>query len=239
MKKNGSAKIAIIIISVLVGLVILAVGGYFIFDNMQYNIVKNEVAKINFETAVDMELKSQGKYQNLERGIKEYANEYYENAKVISDFYAKGELNTALGIENIKKDGPNFETTKGKINHFKEEENKAVARLQEMITQDYMNQKMTELALNEKQKELFRSALQLENDVKEIVEISESYNKFVGAIESVINFLIDNQANWSVKDDKVMFKKIDLLEKYNTLIDELNAVQKELLDLANKVNGEQ
>lgn len=218
-KNSGEAKNKLVIIAVVIILVVLVgIVGYFAYDNTQFQVVSNEVSKINAETEIDMNIKARGKYKNLEKGIKEYANEYYQSVKELKALYEKDDLKDCLGIENIKSDGPNFDNTKLKINSFREEEPKLKTKLQEMVSEEYLNKKVEELGLDEKMKQLYLSTLNLKSDVDSIISISDSYNACIDSIEKVLNFLNENQSNWSVKDEKIMFNKVDLLSEYNSLI---------------------
>ncbi len=230
-RNNGEAKNKLVIIAVIIILIVLfGIVGYFVFDNIQFQVVSEEVTKINAETEIDMNIKAKGKYKNLEKGIKEFANEYYQTIKDLKYLYEKDELKDCLGIENIKSDGPNFDGTKIKINTFKEEEPKLKSKLQEMISEEYMNKKVEELGLDEKMKALFFSTLNLKNDVDAILSISESYNACIDSMQKVLNFLNENQSSWSVKEDKIMFNKVDLLSEYNSLISTHKINQTKLLN---------
>lgn len=230
-RNNGEAKNKLVIIAVVIILAILfGIVAYFAYDNMQFQVVSDEVSKINAETEIDMNIKAKGKYKNLEKGIKEFANEYYQTIKDLKSLYEKDDLKDCLGIENIKSDGPNFDGTKLKINTFREEEPKLKAKLQEMISEEYMNKKVEELGLDEKMKELFFSTLNLKSDVDAILSISDSYNSCIDSMEKVLNFLNENQSNWSVKEDKIMFNKVDLLSEYNSLVSTHKINQTKLLN---------
>lgn len=236
MQKNSgniSKMLIVIAVIILVG-IILAIGAYFIFDNAQYTIVSEEINKINTNKTVDMDIKSKGKYQNLEKGIKEYANEYYQNVTDIKELYSKDELKNSLSIENIKSDGPNFDETKNTINVIKEEEAKIKTRMQEMVSEEYLNKKAEELKLDGKMKEIFLSTLNLKGDVETISSISESYNKCLNSIEDILNFLNENQTGWTIKNDKIMFNSVDLLTKYNSLVSTHKTNQTQLANKAKK-----
>lgn len=216
-KYSGSTKV-IIILFVLVILGIVGILGYFMYDNMQYSVLAEEISKINNGESIDLEIKSKGKYQNLEKGIKEYANEYYQNVNKLKELYSKDELKSLLSIDNITNDGPNFDNTKTITTNFLTEQNNVKTKLQEMVTEEYLNKKADEYSLDENNRELFLSTLDLKEDASKIIEVIDSYTKYVNSIDNVINLLKDNQANWSVKDGKIMFKNVELLNNYNSLI---------------------
>lgn len=236
MQKNSGriSKILIVVVVVIIVGAILAIGAYFIFDNAQYTIVSEEINKINTSKTVDMDIKSKGKYQSLEKGIKEYANEYYQNVNNLKELYSKDDLKNCLAIDNIKSDGPNFDTTKNTINVIREDENKIKARLQEMVSEEYLNKKAEELKLDEKMRETFLSTLNLKSDVESITSISESYDKCLTGIEDILNFLNENQTGWTIKNDKIMFNSVDLLTKYNSLVSTHKINQTQLSNKARK-----
>ena len=237
MRKNKKGtKVIISIGIVIVLLAIIAIIGLIIYDNMQYNVVAQEIAKINSEKVVDMEIKSKGKYETLEKSIKEYANEYYSNINSLKELYTLDELKSMLSIDNISKDGPNFDTTKTVISNFVTKQNEIKAKLSEMTSDEYLNNKVNEYSLDEKNAKIYISTLNLKDDSTKIINVIDAYNKYIIDIEKVLNFLKDNQSNWSVKDGKIMFKKADLLDNYNSLITKQNETQSELRNVISNNN---
>lgn len=237
MRKNKKGtKVIISIGIVIVLLAIIAIIGLIIYDNMQYNVVAQEIAKINSEKVVDMEIKSKGKYETLEKSIKEYANEYYSNINSLKELYTLDELKSMLSIDNISKDGPNFDTTKTVISNFVTKQNEIKAKLSEMTSDEYLNNKVNEYSLDEKNAKIYISTLNLKDDSTKIINVIDAYNKYIIDIEKVLNFLKDNQSNWSVKDGKIMFKKADLLDNYNSLITKQKDTQTELKNVLSNNN---
>lgn len=237
MRKNKKGTKVIISIGIgIVILAIIAIIGLIIYDNMQYNVVAQEIAKINSEKVVDMEIKSKGKYETLEKSIKEYANEYYSNINSLKELYTLDELKSMLSIDNISKDGPNFDTTKTVISNFVTKQNEIKAKLTEMTSDEYLNNKINEYSLDEKNAKIYISTLNLKDDSTKIINVIDAYNKYIIDIENVLNFLKDNQSNWSVKDGKIMFKKADLLDNYNSLITKQNETQSELRNVISNNN---
>ena len=237
MRKNKKGtKVIISIGIVIVLLAIIAIIGLIIYDNMQYNVVAQEIAKINSEKVVDMEIKSKGKYETLEKSIKEYANEYYSNINSLKELYTLDELKSMLSIDNISKDGPNFDTTKTVISNFVTKQNEIKAKLSEMTSDEYLNNKINEYSLDEKNAKIYISTLNLKDDSTKIINVIDAYNKYIIDIEKVLNFLKDNQSNWSVKDGKIMFKKADLLDNYNSLITKQKDTQTELKNVLSNNN---
>lgn len=234
MRKNsGNTKvIGIIVIGII--LIIAGILGYFMYDSIQYSVLAQEISKINNEKRVDLDIKSKGKYEDLERGIKEYANEYYSNINKLKELYSKDELKNMLSIQNIKNDGPNFDTTKTTITNFVSEQNNIKEKLQNMTSEEYLNKKVEEYSLDAKKRGLFLSTLDLKEDANKIIGIIDSYLKYVNSIDSVINFLKENKDNWSIKDDKIMFKNVELLNNYNSLISTQKDVQ---IELKNKLSN--
>lgn len=233
---SKSTKVIISVFVVIVILSIVGILGYIVYDNVQYNVVAKEVSKINAEKIVDMEIKSKGKYQNLEKAIKEYANEYYLNVNKLKELYSKDELKSMLSIDNISSDGPNFDATKTTISNFITEQNNVKTKLQEIVSDEYLNKKAAEYSLDEKNRELFIATLNLKEDATKIINVIDAYNKYIIDIENVLNFLKDNQANWSIKDGKIMFKKVELLDNYNSLITKQNETQSELRNVISNNN---
>lgn len=108
------------------------------------------------------------------------------------------------------------------INDVKTKGEETKTKLAEMVTEDYKEKRATECGLTGKYKDLFKDSIQLESELKDVDKTIDNVNQYLGKVDEVFNFLKENEGKWSIKNDKVEFKEISLVTKYNSLISSVN-----------------
>lgn len=233
MKKNGKVSkgvlITIIIVAILIIIFAGAVFGIFTVDKMnkekQEKILSDEVISMYTSQKVNTEIKTTGKFAKLESAIKTYYTEYVNTSKDLIDIYSQNLLNNSLTANNISSDGPEFKNTKANINKIKEIESSTISKYEELISDEYINNKAKELNLNDYYTNLFISeindTLRVKEDVDKIKTVTEEYDKWIDKIEEILNFLTENKANWKVSGSNLMFTSTTLVTNYNNLLTSL------------------
>ena len=233
MKKYGKVSkgvlITIIIVAILIIIFAGAVFGIFTVDKMnkekQEKILSDEVISMYTSQKVNTEIKTTGKFAKLESAIKTYYTEYVNTSKDLIDIYSQNLLNNSLTANNISSDGPEFKNTKANINKIKEIESSTINKYNELISDEYINNKAKELNLNDYYTSLFISeindTLRVKEDVDKIKTVTEEYDKWIDKIEEILNFLTENKANWKVSGSKLMFTSTSLVTNYNNLLTSL------------------
>ncbi len=230
-KKNGASKLIIILITIVIlAAIIIAISFVLINNNKnkQMSLLNEEINNIVTSKAVNDEIKTKGDFAKVEKALKEYLKEYLEKSNELSNLYNDSILKDSLTASNFASDGPEFAKTKENIQKIRETEKNVKERLNQMVSDEYINSKADELNLNEYYSNIFKDTLNLKEDVSKFNELIEKYDKCVNGIENVLNFLTENKDNWSIKDDKVMFYKANLLSTYNSLVMEVNSAQTDL-----------
>lgn len=228
-EKNSKSKKSIIIIaiSVVAIIAIVAVVGSFVNENIQKQIISKEIDKINNTSEVDTEIKSKGKYADVEKVLKDYVLEYQSVANEIKDQYQNEKFTTILSADNYKNDGPEFTESRKLISAAKAKGEEVKTKLNEMVTDEYKEKRATENGLSGKYKDLFVDSIQFEKELEEVNSTIDNVNNYLAKIEDVFNFLNENKDNWEVKNTRVEFNQISLVTKYNSLITSVNiAAQK-------------
>ena len=233
MKKNGKVSkgvlITIIIVAILIIIFAGAVFGIFTVDKMnkekQEKILSDEVISMYTSQKVNTEIKTTGKFAKLESAIKTYYTEYVNTSKDLIEIYSQNLLNNSLTANNISSDGPEFKNTKANINKIKEIETSTINKYNELISDEYINNKAKELNLNDYYTNLFISeindTLRVKEDVDKIKTVTEEYDKWIAKIEEILNFLTENKANWKVSGTNLMFTSTTLVTNYNNLLTSL------------------
>lgn len=232
MKKYGKVSKGVLITIIIIAILIIfagAVFGIFTVDKMnkekQEKILSDEIISMYTSQKVNTEIKTTGKFAKLESAIKTYYTEYVNTSKDLIDIYSQNLLNNSLTADNISNDGPEFKTTKANINKIEEIESSTISKYEELISDEYINNKAKELNLNDYYTNLFISeindTLRVKEDVDKIKTVTEEYDKWMEKIEEILNFLTENKANWKVSGSNLMFTSTTLLTNYNNLLTSL------------------
>lgn len=232
MKKYGKVSKGVLITIIIIAILIIfagAVFGIFTVDKMnkekQEKILSDEVISMYTSQKVNTEIKTTGKFAKLESAIKTYYTEYVNTSKNLIDIYSQNLLNNSLTANNISSDGPEFKNTKANINKIKDIETSTINKYNELISDEYINNKAKELNLNDYYTNLFISeindSLRVKEDVDKIKTVTEEYDKWMEKIEEILNFLTENKANWKVSGTNLMFTSTTLVTNYNNLLTSL------------------
>lgn len=233
MKKHGKISkgilILIIVICVLAVLTASAVGVYF-FDKQnkisQEKILDDVANSMSTSSNFDSETKTTGKFAIVENALKEYYTECLNTSNDLVSIYSKNLLANSLTASNISSDGPEFTKTKENINKIKGTETSTLAKYDELISDEYISSKASELNLSEYYSNLFidkiNQNLKVKEDVNTLKEIVSEYDKWLDDINNVFDFLNTNKANWKISGNNVMFTNVKLVSQYNSLISDLS-----------------
>lgn len=232
MKKYGKVSKGVLITIIIIAILIIfagAVFGIFTVEKMnkekQEKVLSDEVISMYTSQKVNTEIKTTGKFAEVESAIKTYYTEYVNTSKDLIDIYSQNLLNNSLTANNISSDGPEFKNTKANINKIKEIESSTISKYEELISDEYINNKAKELNLNDYYTNLFISeindTLRVKEDVDKIKTVMEEYDKWMEKIEEILNFLTENKANWKVSGSNLMFTSTTLVTNYNNLLTSL------------------
>lgn len=228
-KKSKNKKVIVIVAIVIAVIAVIAVvAGIFINDFAQRAIIGTEMEKINTSGEIDKEIKSSGKYADVEKALKDYVVEYQGVASSIANQYQNEKLINILSVDNYKNDGPEFKESKKLIEDVKKQGEESKAKLAEMVTDEFKDKKADEAGLTGKYKELFKTSIQLEGELDDVNSTIDSVNNYLSKIDDVFNFLQENKSNWEIKNNRVEFKSMSQVTKYNSLVTMVNTAAAKL-----------
>lgn len=225
MEENKSKSKKVIVIIAIVGvLILLVVGGLglVINETAQKAIISAEMESINSTGEINSEIKSKGKYAEVEKALKDYLTEYKNIAVEVANEYQNESLTTILSAQNFKDDGPNFENSKKLINDVKQKGEEAKTKLAEMTKQEYKDKRAEDNGLTGKYKDLFNDSVKLEQDVESVGKTVESVNNYLDKINEVFDFLKETEGRWVIEDNSIKFRDVSNLTKYNSLLTSVN-----------------
>lgn len=227
-KKSKNTKIIVIIAIIVVVAVVIGGITFFANDYIQRAKIGEEMEKINTSGTVDTEIKTNGKYADVEKALKDYIVEYQNAAKEVADQYQNEKFTTILSADNYKNDGPEFVESKQLINDAKAKGEEVKAKLAEMVTDEYKEKRATDCGLTGKYKELFKESIKLEDELTEVNETIDNVNNYLDTIDSIFDLLKENESKWQVKSDKIEFTDLSTMTKYNSLVIKVNTAAAKL-----------
>lgn len=222
-KKSKNQKVVVIVAVVVAVIAVVGViAGIFVNDFVQRAIIGSEMEKINTSGKVDETIQSSGKYADVEKALKNYVNEYQGVANAVAEQYTNEKLTSILSVNNYKNDGPEFKESRKLVADVKKQGEEAKTKLAEMVADEFKDKKADEAGLTGKYKDLFKNSIQLDSELKDVNATIDNINNYLSKIEDVFNFLNENKANWSIKNNQVQFKSMSQVTKYNSLITMVN-----------------
>lgn len=219
----------IIGIVTVVAAIAIGVGVSVVLDLQQEKLLREEIENIEslditkdrYNTAI----KTKGDYAKVEESIKKFLDDYavliQDTLRIIED----ERLQTMLSIENYQQDGKDFTSSKEYLTSTKETFNTNMQKLAFMTSEEsvmsYINNKdldeyyidlYRELALGKNAKE------ELEKSAADLESAKDTFNNLLDTELNVLNFLSENQDQWSLTDTNILFDNAALLLQYNLLL---------------------
>lgn len=237
MKKKN---VIILISAVFIIITLIAI--FVVKDLRQEKTLRDEIASIQ-ELAgseqMDMDavyeklghIVTTGDYAKVEKAVKNYMADNFNNAITIAEALNDEVLTNALTAENYTSDGPDFVKTKLLLNDLKERLTNAkeeMKRLSEDETvMSYLKDKEDSYYVD-----LYKEIIGEEESASEdAIEIEQSIDEVLDMVaveQSVIDFLSESKGQWTVQDGIIAFSDEVLNVQYNQLLLELEVVSSEV-----------
>lgn len=231
MKKKILITIAVVIVILIVTFSVII--GHFVKSDltMESDLTK-EITEINLliennskdTSSIDQRLNTintSGDYVLVEKAAKRYLKDKKE---LFTSLYATldntDKIEKVLTIENIKADAKNFTNTMNLLNTTGLEltslREKYVNLTSEKTILSYLNKNLREDDYYKKYylNELMQDMTKNEEDLKAIDDLLDT----IVDLKEVFNFLITNQNNWNIENDKIMFSSEELYNTYKQLL---------------------
>lgn len=203
-------------------------------DMSQKAILVSEVNKLvsNKNLTADSidadNMKSTGKYAEVEKALKTYLKDYAIEIQKIVDISEDEKIKNVLSIDNYKSDGPEFTESLAHIEEVEKTLNETSEKVLKLMDKEEIYAYIENYDLSDKYKELYKTLMldedtekKLEESQTELKDTIEEYKEFLQNVKDVLNFLKENKSEWEIKNSLVMFNSQQLLNKYNTLTKEL------------------
>lgn len=215
----------------------IAIITYFVLRDISYERkLKNEISQITeltkdwqnfnkeqFEERINRTITKKD-YALVEKSTKKYLKDSINNMLEITNILENENITKILTADNYNDDGPDFINTK---KYLLDTKNKLTTRLDnyyKYLTKDviisYLDPSLDKYYKNFYLNELIGDYEKEFND-KTIDTSIKNLLTLLDNSEKIIDFLIENKTSWYVKDGNIVFKTNDLLNTYNTLVDNL------------------
>lgn len=149
-----------------------------------------------------------GDYAKVEKAVKNYMADNFNNAITIAEALNDEVLTNALTAENYMSDGPDFVKTKLLLSDLQKRLTKAKEEQKRLSTNEtvmsYLKDKEDSYYVN-----LYKEIIGEEESASEnAIEIEQSIDEVLDMVaveQSVIDFLSENKGQWTVQDGIIAF----------------------------------
>ena len=226
-------KKILITIGVLILLIAILVAIFVVKDLRQEKTLRDEIASIQELAGSEQmdavneklgHIVTTGDYAKVEKAVKNYMADNFNNAITIAEVLSDEVLTSALTAENYASDGPDFVKTKLLLSDLQKRLTKAKEEQKRLSTNETV---MSYLKVKEDSYyvELYKEIIGEEESASEdAIEIGQSIDEVLDMVaveQSVIDFLSENKGQWTVQDGIIAFSDEALNVQYNQLLLEL------------------
>lgn len=226
-------KKILIIIGVLILLIAILIAVFVVKDLRQEKTLRDEIASIQELAGSEQmdavneklgHIVTTGDYAKVEKAVKNYMADNFNNAITIAEVLSDEVLTSALTAENYASDGPDFVKTKLLLSDLQKRLTKAKEEQKRLSTNEtvmsYLKDKEDSYYVDlykeiiGEEESAFEDAIEIEQSIDEVLDM-------VAVEQSVIDFLSENKGQWTVQDGIIAFSDEALNVQYNQLLLEL------------------
>lgn len=226
-------KKILIIIGVLILLIAILIAVFVVKDLRQEKTLRDEIASIQELAGSEQmdavneklgHIVTTGDYAKVEKAVKNYMADNFNNAITIAEALNDEVLTNALTAENYMSDGPDFVKTKLLLSDLQKRLTKAKEEQKRLSTNEtvmsYLKDKEDSYYVDlykeiiGEEESAFEDAIEIEQSIDEVLDM-------VAVEQSVIDFLSENKGQWTVQDGIIAFSDEALNVQYNQLLLEL------------------
>ena len=232
MENKKTIAAIIILIILIIGLIVIS---YFYndFNTKQINLLTEESNKIIesnlIKDNIDFDIKTERNYATVEKSIKEYMSKI-KNIHVEMEEMTSGiNPNSIFSAQNIHD--RDFSEIDEIINKYKEKGQKLITEYEELISEEKILENINKREISIRKDyyvDLYRTVMLGEAMQKKYSTLEEKiknekatlYEK-ISRLEKIEEFLVENEKNWTIKDDKIQFTNLTKMTEYYNLLNKL------------------
>lgn len=215
-KKASASKIALIIISSILGIFIL----WLIIEvDLELKTEEKLIAmrdNILNTGEVDMSLETKGEYQKIERVMKEYYKEYisyydslYQNDYLaIYNLFTKEYLNNKTALPKLLQD----------LNSYQNNADEALDSMIKLLDEREIKLMFIDADIDYYHLDFYKELMILESDdetIKEWQNYKIENKEKMENIKKMLEILVNNEDMWYIEEDNLYINDKELLQEYN------------------------
>ena len=167
-------------------------------------------------------------YAKVEKAVKDYSRDFIGYMKQLENLLNNETIVSALKIENIKEDGPDFTKTKQELNEAKTSLETISTKFSNFLTEEVAMSYIKDMELDEHYTNLYKkyvlgsSLAEMEASKDGVLGSLDTIKNLIETEEEAANFLAENKASWKVENDQLLFYSTSLSKQYNDIIAKIN-----------------
>ena len=228
-------KKILIILGVIIALIVAIIIYFVVTDLKQEEVLKQEIVNLTnrdlSEGNFDVIIKTTGDYAYVEEAIKKYYKELSDNIKEINKYSNDEELTNILSVNNLQNDRNGFIKSRRIIKDAKTKIVGSIENISHLCDEETIKNLLDKEKVDEYYINLYNKLMYTKDDLKELKETKEEMEKtskylteFLDKVEEILNFLDKNNNSWFIENEQLYLKESNLVEEYNKLYRELQAM---------------
>ncbi len=171
-------------------------------------------------------IESSDDYVIVERAAKNYLRDvllpYYE----IAELQSQGIYQSGINAELLSTQRPDFTTALSEVNTMREKLGQLQNAADNLFLREAAEAYLGDAELSDELRQLFDDEVR---GVYDDTALKQDYFNFINTYQpktdyytKILDFLVANQKNWYLENNKIIFKTTALTRQYNTLVSERN-----------------
>ncbi len=232
---NKKIKIGInIFLILLVGMIAFLIIRQFLVESKVKKEI-NELYSLIYAEQYDFDLIygklnkiiSEEGYAIVENSAKEYLGDVFDKVLDFTNILNDEKIASILTIENFKNDGKDFKESKEYLKKTKQNilnlEAEMLGNLKEETIMAYIvDENLEDSYVNLYKSFDFAKSKELKNKRETIEKTVDDFVFRIEKEEEIIDFLVKNKNDWSIKGESINFNSEQLSDQYNEMISEIN-----------------
>ena len=232
---NKKIKIGInIFLILLVGMIAFLIIRQFLVESKVKKEI-NELYSLIYAEQYDFDLIygklnkiiSEEGYAIVENSAKEYLGDVFDKVLDFTNILNDEKIASILTIENFKNDGKDFKESKEYLKKTKQNilnlEAEMLGNLKEETIMAYIvDENLEDSYVNLYKSFDFAKSKELKNKRETIEKTVDDFVFRIEKEEEIIDFLVKNKNDWSIKGESINFNSEQLSNQYNEMISEIN-----------------
>ena len=170
---------------------------------------------------------SEDGYAIVENSAKEYLGDVFDKVLEFTKILNDEKIASILTIENYKNDGKDFKESKEYLKKTKQNilnlEAEMLGNLKEETIMAYIvDENLEDSYVNLYKSFNFAKSKELKNKKETIEKTVDDFVFRIEKEEEIIDFLVKNKNEWSIKGESINFNNEQLSNQYNEMISEIN-----------------